>query len=256
MLINIAPITKMTLSTNENIKDLLDTFHHYFQETVGRLKASDRVHLTKLLIDYVRALQPPYITPYFHYQQGFKERVYDHFKEKFSSLNIWILTNLLDQENCLMRMEMIQTVVGEDKSIIKSGLSDQEFEPYQLQVERYLMQQQNLNYYLKDELPVLIENKPINKLKRSKTDNWTVLSLEETVLLADFLRSSKVLLPEDMLSKSKLAEGLSLITGFSSEAVRQGLSIIPGSKDVSKETLLNIQKTLHQVNALIEKKLK
>lgn len=245
-------------SDNQNVKDLFQTFEIYYQETVSRLKAADRVHLTKLLIEFVRGLQPPYVTPYYPYQASFKEKVYEHFKEKFSSLNIGILTNLLDQEECLMCMEILQQLadLGGEKTVIKYGLSDLEFESYKQQVGRYLMHWQHLNYYFKDDLRLPIENKRTNKLKRSKTDNWTVLSLEETVLLADFLRSSRVILSDDMLSKSKLAEGLSIVTGFSSEAVRQGLSSIPGSKDVSKESLMNIQKALHKVNALIERRIK
>ena len=258
LLFNIVPITKMTPNTNVNVSDLIEAFDKHYQETVRSLKAADRIYLTKLLIEYVRELQPPYITPYDPYEHSFKEKVYEHFKEKFSSLNIGILTKLLDQEECLMGIEILQqlTDLGGEKCVIKYGLSTLEFEVYQQRVEKYLMEWQHRNYYIKDELRLPLENKPANKLKRSKTDNWTVLSLEETVLLADFLRSSKVLLADDMISKSKLAEGLSIITGFSSEAIRQGFSSIPGSKDVSKESLLNLQKALHQVNALIERRIK
>lgn len=243
-----------TSETQTAIDKLVGAINHHYSSTVDKLNTGDKIVFTKYFLEYVRVKKHPGIDPVYIEQERVTEKIHQHFKDRYHALQFETLTGLLSQNMCLGFLNLLTT--NEARFLPKSGLDDDEMEGYLTLVELYLMQQQKINYLEPQTEASILELAPAKKLKRSKTDQWTSLSLEETVLFADFLRSAKVIISDDrMLSNVKLAEAFSQLTGFSSEAIRQGLSSIPASK-VSKDKLQNIQKALHQVNSLIDRKLK
>ena len=106
----------------------------------------------------------------------------------------------------------------------------------------------------KTEVQQLSQEKPekIKRIKREREDNRTALNLEQTVLLGAYLRQLSVVLGQGDLSNTELAEGLSILTHFSENTLRQSLSLT----DNSRENLEKLRTVLGKVVTQIEEDLK
>lgn len=91
------------------------------------------------------------------------------------------------------------------------------------------------------------------KVRRSKSDNITCLSLEQTAIFISLLKQAKILLKDEMyLSKTQAAEAFELLTGYSKHTLRTDLS----NPQMNKENLIAIQNALQVLNKLVQEELK
>jgi hypothetical protein len=100
------------------------------------------------------------------------------------------------------------------------------------------------------------ETKAREKFKREPGDNLTKLKQEQTALFFYYLQSKGVILRNDLLNNTEMGQALSLMTGYSADALRQDFSKKELSRIASKKNLNDLINILVGLNLLITKDLK
>lgn len=145
--------------------------------------------------------------------------------------------------------------IKDENKLIKFFIGHSALEDF----KKFLMKHGNENLsdpVLKEAVSTLIEQNKSKesppRIKRTKNDNITKLSLEQTALLIYFLRQSKIILGESYLPKTGAAEAIEILTGYSKNTLRPELSDL----SFNKENLSELQKAVSELNSLIQKELK
>ena len=91
-----------------------------------------------------------------------------------------------------------------------------------------------------------------NIKQRSKDDTLTTLTNDQTALLFHYLKRSSVILKDKTLQTDlEIAKGISIMTGYSENSLRQGLSKAKKTDEINKEDLFVTQKKLKEIIRLI-----
>lgn len=100
------------------------------------------------------------------------------------------------------------------------------------------------------------ETKTKGKIKRTRDDSVTKLNQEQTALLISFLQTSKIILKEEYLKNNEAGQAFSILTGFSSDSLRQNLSKKELNLISTKKNLAAVSNAIISLQLLIEKELK
>lgn len=94
------------------------------------------------------------------------------------------------------------------------------------------------------------------KVKRSRDDSVTKLNQEQTALLINFLRTSKIILKDEYLKNNEAGQAFSILTGFSADSLRQNLSEAALKRISTKKNIAAVSNSIISLQLLIEKELK
>jgi hypothetical protein len=101
-----------------------------------------------------------------------------------------------------------------------------------------------------------IKPKPKEKLKREPGDNLTKLNQEQTALFFHLLQIKGIILRDDLLNNTETGQALSLLTGYSADALRQNFSKAELTRIASKKNLTDLSNVLTSLDILISQGLK
>lgn len=103
-----------------------------------------------------------------------------------------------------------------------------------------------------DQSSVKVKTK--GKPKRLAGDKTTVLSQEQTTVLIHFLKEAKIIYRGEYLTNKEAGEAFSILTGYSSDTIRQTLGSLEIEKICTKENLIEVENSLKQAIHFIQRK--
>jgi hypothetical protein len=93
-------------------------------------------------------------------------------------------------------------------------------------------------------------------IKREPGDNLTRLNQEQTALLLHYLQNSRIVLKDEYLNNTQAGEALSMLTGYSANAMRQNLNKEEIKRLATKKNLTDLKNALISLNILVDNDLK
>jgi hypothetical protein len=102
----------------------------------------------------------------------------------------------------------------------------------------------------------VIDAKPKGRPQREPDDTLTKLTQEQTALLIHYLREGKLILKGDYLNNKQAGEAFSLLTGYSSETLRQKLGEKELTRIKNKKNLDELINGMTRIKLLMEKEFK
>lgn len=94
------------------------------------------------------------------------------------------------------------------------------------------------------------------KIKRERDDKITQLNMEQTALLIYCLRHNKIILKDEYLNDKEAGYAFSILTGYSSETIRQNLNKKEITRLSTKKNVEILLRSLKDVQRYIENQIK
>ena len=94
------------------------------------------------------------------------------------------------------------------------------------------------------------------KIKRERDDNATKLNQEQTALLIHYLRVGKIILKGEYLNNKEAGQAFSILTGYSTDSLRQNLSEAELKRISIKKNIDAVANALTSIQLLIPKEIK
>lgn len=236
----------------------LQNFNRDYNKALQGFTPDEQVHITNVLLDILKCFKQE--TPDYDKTQELNEALYKKYRKRLVKYNN-IRPGEYFSEESQKHLDLQFDLKVENAGDRENFFTSEEQQNFLKQAENILKNHKRILYLLtepeenREELQLVTVTKTKGKHKREAKDELTDLTQEQTALFIDYLQRAKIILKGTNLSNKEAGQVFSILTGYSSDTLRQNLSKAELGRIANTRNRTGLYNLLTRLIALVKKDL-